>query len=373
MKCFVVTKKHIAAALSAAVIIPLSVFAIKNTSREAAAPVFKLAASEILSEALPTNDDPSIITKLKDFFEKEKNKKSADIISEFAPIFPEAAETHQPEEAKQDTPETEPAPPEETAIPEPTPEPVPIQIEEKTTSSNAAQIKNDTSYEINAEDFADEQLEFPQTAEVLIVHTHTTESYAPENSVTEIDNSRSVDEQKNIVAVGETIREQLEGMGIKVIHDKTVHDYPSYQGAYGRSLTTIKKNAESNKNICIILDVHRDAIVKSDGTRVKLSAEVAGKKCAQVMIVCGTNGTGLSHPGWQNNLNFAVKIQNKAAELYPGLMRPINLREERFNQHITSGSLILEIGTNGNTLTEAKNGAALAADALGRVILEGMK
>lgn len=371
MKCFVVTKKHIAAVLSAAVIIPLSVFAVKNTSREAAVPVFRTTASDILSEALPTNDDPTIITKLKNFFEKEKNKKSADIISEFAPIFPESTEKQQSEEAEHETPE--PAPPAETVPPEPTSEPVPIQIEEKTTASNAAQIKNDTSYEIHTEDFAGEPLKFPKTAEVLIVHTHTTESYAPENSKTETDNSRSVDEEKNMIAVGEIVREQLEGMGIKVIHDKTVHDYPSYQGAYGRSLTTIKKHTESDKNICIVLDIHRDAIVKSDGTRVKLTADAAGKKCAQVMIVCGTNGTGLSHPGWQNNFNFAVKIQSKAAELYPGLMRPINLREERFNQHITTGSLILEIGTNGNTLTEAKNGAALVADALGKVILNSIK
>ena len=234
-------------------------------------------------------------------------------------------------------------------------------------------ISNRTSISVDPNALADEalcfSLEKTDQPQVLIFHTHTTESYTDSNTNVYITGSsdRNLDEQKNVSAVGEAMTEVFENAGIAVIHDKTVHDYPSFNGAYTRSLATVKANLANNPKIRIVLDIHRDGIVKEDGTKVKVAADINGEKTAQCMFVVGSNAN-LTHDNWLENMKLACKIQRLANEMYPGLMRPIILREERFNQQVSTGSLIIEVGSNGNTLEEAVRGGRYMADVIAKLL-----
>lgn len=246
---------------------------------------------------------------------------------------------------------------------------------EEVKISKGMTVSNKTNYTVNAEAMAMQDLKFridKKGPQVLIVHTHTTESYTPngQNEYTSSDSDRNTDPNKNIVQVGNAICDALNQAGIETIHDTTVHDYPSFNGAYGRSLSTVKKNLGEHPSIKVVLDVHRDGLVREDGTKLKVSTEIDGVKTAQVMFVVGSNASGLLHDNWKENMKFASKLQKKANELYPTLMRPINLREERFNEHTTLGSLIIEVGSNGNTLDEAVQGGTRIADVIAKVLKE---
>lgn len=230
-------------------------------------------------------------------------------------------------------------------------------------------LNNATEYEINIEELCREPLGFSidnDGPQVLVLHTHTTECYIGDEMSGKTE--RTTDEEKNVIEVGNVICNTLEEYGIKTYHDTTFHDYPSYQGSYTRALTTINKILNDNPSIKIVLDVHRDAFVYSDGSKLKVSYENSENPTAKVMIVSGTDGMGLYNPNWRENLKFAAKIQSAAEIMYPGFMRSINLRTERFNLHTTTGSLILEVGSNGNTLEEAKNGARNVARAIAAVL-----
>ena len=233
------------------------------------------------------------------------------------------------------------------------------------------EISNETDYAVNPNDFLGDKLSFSldnQGPQILIIHTHTTESYASE-SYFKNSPDRDLDEAKNIVSVGNAMAETFEKNGITVYHDKTVHDYPSYNGAYQRAAITIRNDLEAYHGIKVVLDVHRDGITKEDGTKVKLLTNINGKDTAQVMLVVGTD-TNLPHDSWRENFKFAAKIQEKAIETYPTLMRQINLRKERFNEQMTKGSLIVEVGTNGNTLLEAIEGGRDIAEVISAVLKE---
>ncbi len=355
MKCFVITKKHII--LVACVIVLITCIAvIKFRKSEKTVSAFKESPpTSAMSDVLPTLDEPSVIAHLKDFAKSKISKEPNMIIESYGGLFENVP---MPQKT---------AAPSATETSAPTPSPTPIPTKEQTNTS-AKELNNDTAYEVDLGAFSNEPLGFDKNTCVLIIHTHTTECYTPEIPTSINDTGRSTDETRNMIAVGEILKGELEKYGLTVIHDKTVHDYPSYQNAYGRSLTTVKKHISANENIGIVLDIHRDAIANPDGTRIKLVHDINGEKMAQMMIVCGTDGTGLSHPDWTSNLNFAFKIQELADKTYPGLMRPINLRKERFNQHLTPGSLILEIGTHGNSLDEAKRGATVLGQIIGKVI-----
>ncbi|MCR4718045.1 MAG: stage II sporulation protein P [Firmicutes bacterium] len=231
------------------------------------------------------------------------------------------------------------------------------------------EISNATDFQVNPNDYINQKLTFSldsQGPQILIIHTHTTESYSAESYKRDAPD-RDLDEAKNIVAVGKIIAETFEKNGISVYHDKTVHDYPSYNGAYQRAATTIRNDLEAYHGIKVVLDIHRDGITKEDGTKVKLLTNINGKDTAQVMLVVGTN-TNLQHDNWKENFKFASKIQAKAQEMYPTLMRQINLRKERFNEQMTAGSLIIEVGTNGNTLAEAIEGGRDIAQVISAVL-----
>ena len=205
--------------------------------------------------------------------------------------------------------------------------------------------------------------------QVLIVHTHTTESFTDSGKTkyTSSDSDRSTDNEKNMVAVGNVIKEILESEGIGVIHDTTVHDYPSYSGAYTRSMATVQKNLKAYPSIKLVLDVHRDGIVGQDGTKLKVLTEINGENVAQCMFVIGSNAV-LKHDNWIYNMRLACNLQRYANENFPGLMRAINLRKERFNQQVPANSIIIEVGSNGNTLEEAKCGAKFMAKTISAVL-----
>ena len=307
--------------------------------------------ANILKEQLPDEDDVSISKKILGFSKDSPES----ILIAYSASFPEKNKDEAPVVNKTD----------ENVMPTPTPQ----KIEEKSIKGKG-EIKNQTGYNVNINEFLSIKPEISQNPTVLIVHTHTTESYTPDgdNMYFINDNSRSTDEGKNMIAIGDTISSILTKEGISVIHDKTFHDYPAYSGAYGRSLKTIEKNIKAYPDIDIVLDVHRDAVISTEGTATKMVCDIADKKTAQIMLVVGTDGGGLKHPDWRKNLAFAANIQNQADTVYPGLMRPLNLRDERFNQHLTPNSIIVEVGTNANTMTEAKLGAEYVAKCLVNVI-----
>ena len=205
--------------------------------------------------------------------------------------------------------------------------------------------------------------------QILIMHTHATEAYtmAGEDQYTETDYARTDDPNYNVIRVGDEIQRILEEMGFSVLHDTTLYDYPSYTGSYTRSLQGVRAQLEANPTIAVVLDVHRDALIAEDGTVYKAVTEYEGEKTAQVMLVIGTNDGGLDHPNWQSNLNVAAHIQQGMTGVEPTLARPINLRSQRFNQHLTPASMIVEVGTSGNTLQEALRGAAHFARSAGEV------
>lgn len=200
--------------------------------------------------------------------------------------------------------------------------------------------------------------------QVLIMHTHATEAF--EQSTEYYDksyNSRSTTEAQNIISVGNAIEKQLAAAGIKVLHDKTLHDYPSYNGSYDRSAKTIKEYLKKYPTIKVVLDIHRDAIER-DGSRLSCVTTIDGKDAAQVMIISGCDDGTMDYPKWKENLRFAVRLQNEMETLFPGLTRPVMLCYRRYNQNLTTGSLLIEIGSHGNTLSEAQYSGELVGKSL---------
>lgn len=228
-------------------------------------------------------------------------------------------------------------------------------------------LNNQTSKQIDVSSLLNKSIDLSLSDEptVLIVHTHTTESYTPSQkyNYTPSETDRTQDSNYNMVAVGKVIYDHLKDNGINVIHDTTVNDYPSYSQSYSKSLKLVESYTKKYPSIKFVIDVHRDAIVTKDGSKMRPVTNF-DSTAAQVMLVVGTNDSGLTHPDWQTNLSFAVKLQYKMNSLYPTLARPINLRRERFNQHTAPFAFILEVGTNGNTLDEAKKGALLFSESL---------
>ena len=212
-------------------------------------------------------------------------------------------------------------------------------------------INNSTDYELSDELLNCDEYQVNKE-KILIYHTHTCESYSPteENTYEASGNFRTTDLNYSVVRVGDELENQLKTFGYNVIHDKTYHDYPAYTGSYSRSLKTTENILKDNKDIDISIDIHRDAIGDSSyAPKVKIGEEYA----SQIMFVIGTDGGNPEHKDWKQNLKFAVKVQQKANEIYPGLFKPIILRKSEYNQHITKAACIIEVGATGNTLEES--------------------
>lgn len=207
--------------------------------------------------------------------------------------------------------------------------------------------------------------------QVLIVHTHTTESYTPETgqAYQELTHARTLDNHYNMVRVGQQVAQSLEQQGIGVIHDTTVNDYPNYDGAYDRMKGIIEENLARYPTIQMVLDLHRDAAADENGNPLPLTASFPDGEYAQLMLVVGTDEGGLYHPNWQQNLSTGLKLQALLERDYPQLCRSLNLRQERFNQNQTPCSLLIEFGTDGNTLSQALRSADALGEALAQLIL----
>ncbi len=248
-----------------------------------------------------------------------------------------------------------------------------VKLSEHTNASQNLEIKNQTTYSVDANALLNMPLDVElrgKNPEILIVHTHGTESYTQSEkyNYSSKDNSRCTDLNYNVVRVGDELEKELKKHKLNVIHDKTLNDYPSYNSSYAKTLEVIESYLKKYPSIKCVFDIHRDALEYEDGTKVKFTAQIDGKKVSQVMIVCGSDGLGLENPFWQHNLSLALKIQNYLEQKYPGLMRPVNLRKERFNLHKTKGSLIFEVGTHGNTLDEALGACKYLAEGIAEVL-----
>ena len=214
-----------------------------------------------------------------------------------------------------------------------------------------------------------------QGPQVLIIHTHTSEAYTPSEGYeyTASGNYRTQQADRSVVAVGDALAECLEENGISVLHDTQLHDYPSYNDSYASSKTAIEEYLNQYPSIVMVVDVHRDAAENADGTQVRQTAQIGGQTCAALMLVVGTDEGGLYHPYWQENLSCALKLQALLNREYPGLCRDLSLRAERFNQHETPASLLVEVGSTGNTLPEALTAAQYLGDTLAELLLANME
>ena len=211
-------------------------------------------------------------------------------------------------------------------------------------------IDNQCNYDLT-EDMLIPDVELTNKKDVLIYHTHTCESYTPsENYNYEMTgNYRTTDSNFNVVRVGRELTTELQSKGFNVVHDETYHDYPSYSGSYARSLQTAE-NQLYGKDTDIVIDMHRDAMGNGDTYGPTLMVD--GQRVAQLMFVIGTDGGGLEHPNWVQNLKIAIRIQETGNQMYPGLFRSIIVRNSRYNQHLAKGASIIEVGATANTMDE---------------------
>ena len=217
------------------------------------------------------------------------------------------------------------------------------------TQYGNVKIKNQTDYQLTQEMLTPDIT--IENKNILIFHTHSCESYTASEQYpyTPTGNFRTTDLNFTVTRVGTELTTQLQQYGYNVIHDTSYHDYPSYNGSYTSSLKTVESLLQTNPSD-IIIDLHRDAI----GSRSDYAptVKIGDEECAQIMFVIGTNAGGLWHPNWNQNLKFAIKVQEKAEELYPGLFKPIMLTTSRYNQHTGKYANIIEVGATGNTLEQ---------------------
>lgn len=225
----------------------------------------------------------------------------------------------------------------------------PIQETYNTQYKNV-KIKNQTDYVLTEEMLTPDIT--IENKNIILFHTHSCESYTSSElySYTPTGNFRTTDLNFTVTRVGTELENQLKNYNYNVIHNTDYHDYPAYNGSYTRSLKTVENILQTN-SADIIIDVHRDAIgSRSDYAPIVKIGD--NDIAAQIMFVIGTNAGGLWHPNWNQNLKFAIKVQEKAEEMYPGLFKPMMLTKSRYNQHTGKYASIIEVGATGNTLEQ---------------------
>ncbi len=203
---------------------------------------------------------------------------------------------------------------------------------------------------------------------VLIIHTHGTETYSKNGAISYLDDgtdiTRSFDTEKNVVAVGRILKERLVKAGINTLHCEIMHDETEYRNSYNRSAETIRRYLELYPTIELVIDLHRDAILKSSGELVRPVTVADGEVAAQVMCVVGSNWGGESNPNWERNLALALQLRKELNDEYDNICRPAYLKSSTYNQELSKYSLLLEIGSSGNSLEEALVSAEKIADAI---------
>ena len=201
---------------------------------------------------------------------------------------------------------------------------------------------------------------------VLIYHTHAMESYTPQTGedYTEEVPFRTADLDYNMVSIGTRLAELLEKAGISVLHDTTLHDAASYNGSYASSRETVEKYLAQYPSIRLVLDIHRDAAEDGSGHQVATTAETAQGDTARLMLVLGSEAGGLYNPNWQENYALAVKLQAVLEQESPGLCRELHLTDQRYNQDLSPGALLIEVGAAGNSHDEALRAMTPLAEAI---------
>jgi len=227
----------------------------------------------------------------------------------------------------------------------------------ETTITGGLTIKNETSYIIDIPALLSAGTDIvlsPASPQILIIHTHSSEAYTPAglDRYEASDTHRTEDKEFNIIRVGDELAAIYEDAGLNVIHDRGIYDSPSYTGSYNRSGAAVEEYLSRYPDISVVIDMHRDAL-GANGVVYKTMAEEEGVCASQVMLLSGSDASGLEHPNWRSNLSLALYLQNAVNSAYPTLMRPVSLVPQRYNQHLSRGSLILEVGSDGNTLQEA--------------------
>ena len=258
------------------------------------------------------------------------------------------------------------APPPAVTEPSPTEAP-PVQAEFSAQDVALVSVTNYPGYSIDIEKLLQKPLNWNLTTKapaVLILHSHTSESYKNTENYTESTAYRTMDEQYNMVSIGRQLAQKLTEKGIGVLHDTTIHDYPSYNNAYALSKKTVQAYLDKYPSIKLILDIHRDAYTDSSGNQLSSTVTVGGVTSSRLMIVTGTDANNNRHPNWQDNLSTAVKLQATMEQLYPGLCRNVCIRSSSFNQELSPGMLLIEVGTAGDTRQQALAAAAFLADGI---------
>ena len=200
---------------------------------------------------------------------------------------------------------------------------------------------------------------FGEDPAVLILHTHTTESYTRQGEdYRETSSWRTLDPEYNMLAIGSLVAESLEEAGIRVIRVEDLHDYPSYSGSYIRSRQSIRDILKEHPGIQLVLDLHRDAAGEG-ANQMRTRAKVEAEDSAQLMVVIGTN-----HNAYEENLSLGLKLHVQLEQQNPGIMRPLQLRTQRFNQDLNPGALLIEVGAAGNSHKEARIAATQLAKAI---------
>lgn len=234
-------------------------------------------------------------------------------------------------------------------------------------------VRNTTDFDLDVEALLSADLPFTlednHEVQVLIYHTHTCERYLTEDNGEYYDDyyPRSTDGDLGVMAVGEKLVDVLKEHGIGAIHDTTLHDYPSYEGSYARSWETISAYKEKYPSIKVTIDLHRDAMTTDDGTKYKPTFEHDGDKAAQIMIMAGRDVEG-GFDFWQDNLTFAMQLQKKCEDLFPDMTRPLNFGEYTYNMNFNNGSLLIEVGTDANTVDEACRSGGYLGEALAELL-----
>ena len=226
-------------------------------------------------------------------------------------------------------------------------------------------LQNETKFNINIAQLLKEPLKFKfdrKGPKVLIYHTHTSESYLQ---------GWTNDGRYGVIKVGEEIAKNLrKKYNMDVIHNATINDY-DFNSSYVNALGTANKIIKGNPSVRIVLDVHRDGLAKGE-KKLRVVQQVKGKNAAQIMFVVGTNASGLNHPNWKENLKLALKLQEKLNAISPGLAKPIYISKNRYNQHVTTGALIVEIGGDGNTIAEGLESTKYLSQAV-KAVVDDMK
>ena len=271
-----------------------------------------------------------------------------------------------------------PRPAAEQVEPAPPPEATVFSVtgtEPEYNSSGTVFFKNQTDYDIDIASMLSHSSPVrlgTEGVQVLVMHTHGTEAYTPSagHTYTASGDYRTTDNTCNMLAVGQRVTDILNERGIQTVHSEALNDYPAYNGSYSRALKDINAWLERHPSVQLVIDLHRDAIGTA-GHYYKTAAQVNGRQTAQLMFVTGTDQGGLRHPNWRENLTFQAQLHDRLNSLYPGIMRPMSIRTGRFNQHVRTGSMLVEVGACGNTLEEALAAAELFAETLADALLEG--